>query len=398
VFLALEGLQEVTLPTSIRQVLRLSGLTGRTYYPLQPSEIRSMVSGADFEIEAFNNLTYKSKWPRDLGDPFDSFSTPSEDAEPDAALGERYEKLLYWLTATAEGTWNTFAQACYSLDLLGEYTPARRILRRFMLLGHVECSADGKHWTVCPPTLVCEPNNTKATFLCGARTPALLDEITKRWDIEETSQPNYEGPRRVRVSSDDMPLDGEIELNKSRAVVVAGNSSMKLAHALPDLERWMDTLACVDRLSTTHFEIESWNGKEYVPCYDCIEKDNQYVGKSGLYRLTRAEGDLSYSINLYLDQEGQRWLKGDWYGLRYLALHAAGAECKAVRDKVHGVLMIPASSHLPMLYERAVVLATGRLPTNSNDYEWLKYEGVTDELAQMLIAKLNFRIEERTHV
>lgn len=104
------------------------------------------------------------------------------------------------------------------------------------------------------------------------------------------------------------------------------------------------------------------------------------------------------SINLYLDRERQRWLKGDWYGLRFLALHADGAECKAVRDKESGVLMIPTSAHLPMLFERSLVLASGRLPSRSTDYEWLRYERTSEELTQMLVDKLKFQIEERNHV
>jgi hypothetical protein len=399
VFLAIEGLEGQYLPESIKTVLRESGLTRQPTPPLELSEIKFMVSGADIEIEGLSALTYKSKWTLDLGDPFDSFSTSAaQDNEEDEQLEARYNQLLYWLSATAEGSWSTFANACQTLNLVKENMPAQRIQRRLMLLGHFECSTDGKRWTICPPTFVRDPNNSEMSYLCGARTPKLIDETTKHWNIEKSAQPYYQAPACLRAACGELPENKEFQLNSSQSIFVTGNASSKLAYALPTLEGWMDTLASVDRLSTTQYSIEVWNGEEYVPCYDCIEKNNQYVGQSGMYRLTRAEGSNSYSMNLYLDRERQRWLKGDWYGLRFLALHAAGAECKAIRDIGADTLIIPVSAHLPMLYERALVLATGRLPSRSDDYEWLKYEGASDELAQMLIEKLNFQIEERSHV
>jgi hypothetical protein len=399
VFLAVEGLESSYLPESVKTVLRESGLNKQATPPLELSEIKSMVSGADFEIEGLNSISYKPRWTRELGDPFDSFSAhAAADTEEDAEIGVRYNHLLYWLSTTGEGSWGTFVNACHTLNLIKDNMTSQRIQRCLTLLGHIECSIDGKHWTVCTPTLVQDPANPEIGFLCGARTPKLLDEVGKHWNIEVVLQPHYKGPDCIRVACGELPEDRPFELDKSLSIFVAGVSSTKLAQALPDLDGWMDTLTVIDRLSTANYIVEWWNGEEYLPCYECIEKDNQYVGKSGLYRLTRSEGERSYSINLYLDRERQRWLKGDWYGLRFLALHAAGAECKAVRDKEGEVLMIPTSAHLPMLFERSLVLASGRLPSRSTDYEWLRYERTSEELTQMLMDKLKFQVEERNHV
>jgi hypothetical protein len=399
VFIAVEGLQTTDIPQSVITVFREAGLRGRLTPPLELSQISFMVSGSEIETEGVGSLAYKSRWIDELEDPFDLFTEDATDVkEEDMEIGNRYEKLLYWLSASGEGTWGTFHHACETLELINDQTSARSILRRLMLLGHLECSTDGRHWTICRPTLIRSPVDPGISLLSGARYPGLLEELKTKWNLEELSQPLRQGPACIRVACGDLAEDKEVDMRGRHSMFMAGVSSAKLAQALPDIEGWMNTLPSVDRLSTTEFEIERWNGDEYVPWHEPTEKDNKYIGKSGMYRLTRGEGTSSYSLNLFLDLASQRWLKGEWYGLAFLARHSAHIECKASYDKRRGILMIPNSSHLPMVYERSIVLATGQLPSHSDDKSWSKYESVSEELTTMLVNKLHFQIEERTNV
>jgi len=111
-------------------------------------------------------------------------------------------------------------------------------------------------------------------------------------------------------------------------------------------------------------------------------------------------------VNLYFDQPRQRWLKGDWYGLRFLAHHAAGVDFEVVREKTQALptsfssadeLLIPADERWPLLYERALVLATGLLPGQAENPKWLRYQGVSAELSRTLAGKLNVSIKEVNH-
>jgi hypothetical protein len=176
-----------------------------------------------------------------------------------------------------------------------------------------------------------------------------------------------------------------------------GVASVQLAMLLPDLAGWKETLASFDRISTARDKIEIWNGERFVPCQTFYEREGQYFGESGMYRLTRGEGAKAYRNVLYLDGPNQRWLKGDWYGLRFLAHDDAGVDFEARYDSNTNELLIPADERWPLLYERALVLATGFLPGQAENPKWLRYQGVSDELSRILAGKLNVSIKEVNH-
>ena len=113
-----------------------------------------------------------------------------------------------------------------------------------------------------------------------------------------------------------------------------------------------------------------------------------------MYRLTRGKDTNTYQIVLYLDQSNQRWLRADWYGLRFLAYDSAGRDFEVTYDSSTNDLLIPMAERWPMLYERALVLASGSLPGPAANSRWLKYSGVSSELVQLLTEKLNVSIRE----
>jgi hypothetical protein len=238
--------------------------------------------------------------------------------------------------------------------------------------------------------LVQSATDTNAYFLCGQRTPKLLEQLAAHWTLEKKPQPEDQGPSCLIVHnapSIDVTVDG-IQIKQ------AGTASLRLAHLLPDLTGWKETLASLDRISTAHDQIEIWNGEHFVPCPTFYERDGRYVGDTGMYRLTRGEGTDAYQQVLYFDSPKQRWLKGDWYGLRFLAHDTASVDMEVTYGASTRSLHLLADERWPLLYERALVLASGMLPCRTENLRWFKYSEVSAELIHVLAQKLDVSIRE----
>ena len=350
-----------------------------------------MVSGSDFETHGLNTFAYRSLWSNDFGDPFDlSDAFSNTESIGDTSLGERYDRLLHWLSANAEGTWQTFVKVCTILQLAGDVKAARSIFRRLILLGYIESSENGQKWSICPTALVQCTMDPSVCFLTGQQTPKLIEHLKEHCEVETLPQPNHQGPSCVKVDSifpDDVTLNG---FN----IVHAGTVSVQLAELLPNLEGWKDILPAIDRLSTTTYNIEIWNGRKYIQCDNFYERNGRYCGDSGLYRLTKQAETNPYQIVLYFDEPNQQWLRGDWYGLRFLAYNSAGRHFEVKYDSSANELIIPNEEHWPLLYERALVLASGMLPARDKNFRWLKYTNISNELVQLLAEKLSITITE----
>ena len=391
VLLAVENKEGLTLPDEVATVLEYAGLRGQPLWPIEPASVKTMTGGAELETHSLNALKYKPLWPNDMGDPFDLSEAPSHQENiDDSSIDERYNRLLYWLSANAEGTWQTFASVCDVLQLANDIRSARSIFRHLILLGYIESSSDGQKWSICPTTLVQCAADPVVCFLAGQQTPKLIQQLSAHWKLESTPQPGYQGPSWVKVRSDlsANPLVDESQIES------AGIASIQLASLLPDLEGWKATLTVIDRINTTHYSIEIWDGSQFSPCDTFYERDGQYFGESGMYRLTRGNEGNSYQIVLYFDQPNQRWLRGDWYGLRFLAYNSVGRDFEVTYDSRTSDLLIPVDERWPMLYERALVLASGSLPAGADNPRWLKYSGISSEQVQLLTEKLNVSIRE----
>ena len=391
VFLAVEGTGEMHLPDRVQTVLMLSRLTSQPFWPLPPDAIKSMVSRAEVETYSLNALTYMSLWSNDVGDPFDLSETSFDEGNiDDNSLGERYNRLLNWLSANAEGTWQTFARGCDILQLAADTKGARSIFRRLILLGYIESSNDGQKWSICPTTVVQCATEPEVCFLAGQQTPNLIKQLSAHWEIENIPQPGYQGPSCIKVHNN---LSTDLLVDELQVESV-GVASVQLARLLPDLEGWKTILTAIDRINTTEYNIEIWNGSRFSSCDTFYERDGQYFGESGMYRLTRGENTNTYQMVLYLDQSSQRWLRGDWYGMRFLAYDSAGRDFEVTYDSSTNGLLIPMDERWPLLYERVLVLASGSLPGRADNPRWLKYSGVSSELVQLLTEKLNVSIRE----
>ena len=394
-FLAMEG-QGIDLLDLVHTIFAQWNLPGNIIPALlMPDEIKSMVSRTELETHSLNALTYKSLWSSDFNDPFDlshAFSNAETVAETvsDPSLGDRYNRLLHWISATAEGTWQTFKNVCSVFQLVDDVNTARSIFRRLTLLGYTESSENGQRWSICPTTLVQCATHPSVCFLTGQQTPKLIEHLKEHYEVETLPQPNYQGPSCVRVNgvfTDDVALNG---FN----IVHAGTVSVQLAKLLPDLDGWKDHLPAIDWLSTTTYNIEIWNGRKYIQCDSFYERNGRYCGDSGLYRLTKQAENNHYQVVLYFDEPNQRWLRGDWYGLRFLTYNSARWQFKVKYISSANEVLIPVEEHWPLLYERALVLASGMLPARDKNFRWLKYTNISNELVQLLAEKLNITVEE----
>ena len=390
VFLGVDGDENARIPGALGQSLQNLGIRFEEDLPLRPDQIQLMVQRQDIEIHGFESLQYRQSGYDNPGDPFEQ----SDGWQPKKASSEscaRFEHLLHWLSARGEGTWEAFKQAGEILGVSQDRQESGAALRRLSLLGHIDLSADGSRWSISPGALVRFADDASSGFLVGQRTDALLRKVGEVWRLNQVLQPYYSGPLRIDLDSC-VPQhdDGATAL----VVVDAGVTATRLAALLPDRNQWKNSLQSVSNWSTGVYHIEKWQAGEFQTCDTVYDRDGVYYGESGMYRLHR-DGDRSgRTLTLYFDEPAQRWLRGDWYGLRFLELDAEHNGVEAVHDSNAGELLVPASQRWPLLYERALALASGLLPCRATNPTWLSYSHIPVNLARTLCGKLNVALRE----
>ena len=391
VFLGVESSEGPRIPSGLGAVFAARNIYFEEDYPLRPEEIRPMVQRQDIEIHGFQALQYRRQLAQDPGDPFDE-SDSWQPNEPTSEERERYDRLLQWLSARGEGTWAAFAQACEMLEVTEDRGTARSAIRRLSLLGHMDCSADGSRWSISPSALVRFPDNKEDGFISGQRTSTLIHNLGALAPMSKTIQSHFAGP--TRFSWDNGPAFSSDSL-ANLGVEDGGVTAERLAELLPELHEWKDSLQPLPGLSTTSYRIEKWQGDKFLPCDTVRERNGVYEAETGMYRLSRDGDKTSRTLTVFFDLPARQWLRGDWYGLRFLALEAGRSGAIAVHDSSYGKLFIPESQRWPLLYERALTLASGLLPHRTKKPGWLSYSRIPLGLAQMLSRKLNVDLMEK---
>jgi hypothetical protein len=391
-FIAIESEQKPKIPDILSPLIKHVGnpLPGVS---VDYDEIKPMVSNRPVTPHDYaRRLKYREALVSPKDDPFDFLEeapSPQDVSSDEQVMPKNYDKLLYWLSAAGTGTWQTFKNACKVLGLDASGLEARRILRRLRLLGHIEVSRDGTHWAICPPCLVSiktEPQ--QECILAGQRCAQLLNEIEKieGVNLKFIKQPNEEAPTLVyvQIDSEDILYKLVDEVEHYFPINYAGNAIYKLAEILPSLEVWRDSLTPVGRFFPALYEIERFSNGTFALC--------SFQGETGMYRLHPRDRNSQVSRTLFYQQDSDQWLQGDWYGLRFLALRAENTECKAIYHTDIRCLALPASQRWPDLYERALVLCSGKLADQRN--EWLYFSEVPREIAHKLAHKLTATYEE----
>ena len=335
---------------------------------------------------------------RKTDDPGDPFARPSDawrpppSASPEANAA--YERLLYWISARGEGTWGQFRDAAQTLGVVQDRDGARSAMRRLILLGHLDQSDDGARWSASPPSLVRFADGAGGGYIAGARTPSSLSELERYGALNESPQAYYAGPPRIEPAA---AVSRDAAIAERLGIADAGIAAERLADVLPGVDGWKDSLKAVEGIVPASYDVERWEGGEFRPCDALSLRDGRYRGESGMYRFSRANDPSGRIWTAFFDEPSQRFLRGDWYGLRFLSLAAGGGGLDAVRYSAESrALLIPESQRLPLIYERALTLASGLLPTRAENPNWLSYTLIPLSLAETLCGKLNVNLTEKT--
>lgn len=306
---------------------------------------------------------------RQMDNPFD-LSTQ----EHISGDSENYDRLLYWLSSVGSGTWQAFKKTCELLGLVSDSAEARHVFQRLRLLGHVEYLENGSKWAICPPCLVQQDANEEAHFLAGQRTLSMLEALKKNSFWENDAQ--YGAPTIIRLRNV-ADVRAALEGTNIRAASKVGRC---LAEILPDLKGWQASLR---EFPIPHlgYEIHRWDGNDFTMW---AEQPTEV----GMYRYRNSKDDIQY-FTFYDPERGN--LRGDWYGLRYLANRYLGRKVEVWLNR-DGRVAVPRQDRLPEIYERALVLASGHLPEVNDD--WAIYSGISVKLLGLLSTKLGFEIKD----
>lgn len=406
-FLAIESEYLGQIPDSVQSALQgIPALKRPLDAILTFEQIKDMVK-AEYNLETYDNIRvipYRTPPPQPSSDPFaQEEELPTAMQEGDVLLRtQRYNRLLLWLSAFGkEGSWRTFQNVCQQLGLVHKKSTPAIILRHLRLCGHIETSPDRKQWTIAPSSLVKREqsdnsNNDDEYVLCGARDIRMVQQLGAISRVSEHPQPYGYAPAVITVQTDDLDRVKSHFSDSNHPLHVVGSIAYRLAERLPSLDGWMDTLQLfkLTDLSPYQFFVQRFTGKHF-------EDEPFDDKKSGLYELwhdeppaqTHAFSSVYPDYTLFYDAEKQRWLRGDWYGMRFLALQLFQDHCPVRYNPSDAQLAIPQDWHLPELYERALVLASGQLPRYKDD--WLIYESISQRIFDALAPKLHLTIQER---
>lgn len=376
-----------------RRILTAVGIAAATNplqsFTIEAHQVQTLLRGS-LEFESF---TVPIRYER-LADP-EMPSTAEllahvdgDDREIDGLVAEKYARLLYWCSAVGTGGLDRIRETCALLGIETEWGGAWSVLRRLALLGHLEiASGQSVRWSVLPPMLVTPAIDLGERFLIGQRSPALRSLLHTDNSLYEALQPAaparwviFRGGASPDCYGGTEPLD-------------AGCLARQLGELLPARDEWVGQLPSWEERDFARYEVEM-----YDPAEDVFVRVQFRVNalQGGLYRFTLERAGRSMTTLAFYDCEGDRWVAGDYYGLRFLARRAAGV-CRAVHDEEATTLLVPVSDRWPMPYERALVLASGRLPRRLQQEAGepvFVYKGVPQWLATRLCDLLGLEMEK----
>lgn len=353
-------------------------------------DIGKMVTGEVLVEDYTRRLSFALPDAPSFVDPFPAGEADDGPAVDDLLVRtQHYDRLIEWMSAVGNGSLTLFQRACQAIGLAAEAAEPGRVLRRLRLLGHIESSADGTRWSVAPTVLarVVGMDGSPAHMLCGARDQSLLTSLRQYAAVDIKPQPRGDAPARIEITAMDAAqatVAGEPE-RLERAHV--DDAAARLAQALPPLDQWKDVLGRMPNIKPELYEVRRFEGDGFV---------DAPLDGSGFYELWQPDGRGHRTgrpaYRLFYDAPRDRWLSGDWYGLRFLARVEDGGACPVHFDLLSGRLALPWAWRPPELYERALVLCSGRLPEHRDG--WLLYDDVTQPVLGALAAKLHFTLQE----
>lgn len=349
---------------------------GKSIGDFERQQLSKFVS-QDLRFQEFSRRLRHKPWvPPDPGDPFD------EEGDERLSLSELeltqgFDHLLLWMSAHADGSFATLDSARRALRIEMD---TRRVLRTLRLLGHCETSPDGSRWSMAPSTVI--QVDEVCFVLAGPRDESMVQKLRQRFPAktEQLPQPSGAGPSAFRIRTDDPGDLSEFEVTLERQ---AGRA---LARALPSIDDWAKALESVP-IDVGGLTFQRLNG-------DTFDDIGVFNGESGFYRV-QSTGTNAHPRYLYYAPELE-WRRGEWTGLRFLARLRQFGRAPCTFDTRNHRLFVPFEWRWPEIYERALVLSSGQLPTrvDNGDGAWLAYGSIERELLELLQPRLELDVQD----
>lgn len=300
---------------------------------------------------------------------FSGLDLPDQDGHLTVNDVLNMDRLLWWMSAKGEGAWQAFRE---SISLLWSGYPMEQfsfwsLMRKLMLLGYVEVDDDWR-WGMTPTMFV---HSTYAgIFLVGKVTPVVMRGLG---DYKESSSNG--GPTRIG-------LDG---FSAQSDIPVLDDPALAISTVLPVVEMWKAGLRGEPDIEPHRYRLKLYDGR-------CFNEYLESTVRPGFYEVERLEGNAISKRVLF---DGQRWVGGGYYDLLWLAKKIGGSAMEVWLGG-KGTILIPVAERWPMLYERPLVLASGRLPVMQDigGHKVLLYEAVGKDIAGILAGKLGVKLKD----
>ncbi len=377
-----------------RAVLRGAGITGTVDRLVEPEQVGGLLRG-NIECESFTiPIVYEQEDDYEEPDTDQLFSM-SDIAElypldVSFADSESYERLLQWCSATGTGNLKRMQATCVTLGVSTDWGGAWSVLRRLVLLGHVEFDMrNAVRWGVIPPVFVMPAEEGEPCFLAGQRTPGLIQAIKNQVDITEEIQPD--GPPILRVHG--IERDSNITVRSGYQVACVGCVSARLSDLLPRLSDWASMIPVWDEQDFSRYQIKRYESE----INKFLNLSQLTYFKEGLYQFVFEPSNRQQIVTVaFFDEQKNKFLCGDFYGLRFLTRQRVGVS-RAFYVKSTKELLMPTADRWPMPYERALVLASGCLPRRlctESGATIISYTGITESLKERFSDLLGLEILE----
>jgi hypothetical protein len=373
-------------------VLSASGIpVGNTPYIFEPEKVRSLLRGSlEFESFTIPILYERESEPENISSNQILSLTDIEDSQPiDNSSNDEdiFDKLLYWCSSTGSGDLAHLKKVIQILDINTEWGGVWSIVRRFTLLGHLEFDmSNSPRWGVIPPTLI-RMSASDRYFLAGQRVPSLVTYLERTFNAVKDVQNN--GPTQIIIEGDNNQLS---EIGSDHELQKLGCVSEKLSRRLPSFTQWLQGLPLWNEKDFSRYTIE-----EYSPDDNDFHLINNCINfKIGLYKFIFKNSNHKIETLAYYNDKLDNWLCGDLYSLRFLARNNLSL-CQAFFLDTQKELRIPLTDRWPMPFERALVLASGKLPgmreTTYSGERILSYSNISCELATQLCDLLSIKMD-----
>lgn len=366
--------------TRVNELARMAGLPR----PLNPQqlcsakEVRDSFLRGEIEWETFNESIR-----------FEISSEPSDDLlseqiadEPASLTSIDYDHLLWWASAMGEGSYGLLKQVIAQLPSFNE-VPPWQATRKLVLLGHLEVSEEGHgklRWGTTQTTFVLP--EVGDAFLLGRRTPWLVSRIKEAIGAVNVFGQDG-GPSRVAASL--ASVEASTEALGRLSVRIVKNPGFEWVAMLPDPMEFEASLSSDPDISEGRYSFNKWNGRGFNGA-------GAFPSGKGLYEVQRLTGsDSSTTRRAFFN--GDRWVVGGYYDLRWLAMKAGEEQPRAYLSE-GGDLLVPEVGRFPLAYERALVLCSGVLPgiVKDGDSTFLRYVRVGQRMASAFCDKLGIKL------